>query len=173
MGPADGGEVVIGDALSIFFVIVISWCDTLLPLAAATVDTKHSAINPKVKHLVMKVSLRYCRGRRHWWDYHLDNDVVLRFASCRETDESRAHKSKFVRDMVDGHPAIAKRAVLAPVLNRPVAPPAGWLPGADIPHHNSCLPVVRSSGSGLHKSRRRFVDGLTPGFSWLSDVRRD
>src|SRR6266851_6455468 len=172
MGPAGGvGGVVLGDDLSAFFVIAKSCCDTLLPLAAATVGSKHNAINPKLKHLVMKVSLGYCRGRRHWWDYHLGNDVVLR--SYRETDESRANKSKFVRDMVDGHPAIAERAVLAPALNRRVAPPAGWLPGADIPRHNSCLLVVRSSGSGLHKSRRRFVDGLTPGFSCLSDVRRD
>src|SRR5260370_5961889 len=143
VGPAGGaGGVVLGDDLSSFFVIAISCCDTLWPLAAATVDTKHSATNPKLKHLVMKVSLRCCRGRRHWWDYHLDNDVVFRFASYRETDESRANKSKFAHDMVDGHSAIAERAVLAPVLNRPVAPPAGWLPGADIPRHNSCLLVV-------------------------------
>ena len=143
MGPAGGvGGMVLGDDLSAFFVIAKSCCDTLLPLAAATVGSKHNAINPKLKHLVMKVSLRYCRGRRHWWDYHLDNDVVLRFASCRETDESRANKSKFVRDMVDGHPAIAERAVLARAVNRPVAPPAGWQPGAGIPRHNRCLLVV-------------------------------
>jgi hypothetical protein len=65
--PAGGGEVVIGEDLSSFFVIVISCRDTLLPLAAATVGTKHSAINPKLRHLVMKVSLRYCGGRGHWW----------------------------------------------------------------------------------------------------------
>src|SRR5260370_11321279 len=110
VGPAGGGEVVIGDDLSSFFVIVISCCDTLLPLAAATVGTKHSAINPKLNQLVMKVSLRYFGGRRHWWDCHSDNDVALR--SHRETDECRANKSKFVRDMLDGHSAIAERAVL-------------------------------------------------------------
>lgn len=93
VGPAGGGEVVIGDALSIFFVIVMSCCDTLLPLAAAAVDTKHSAINPKLKHLVMKVSLRYCRGRGHWWDYRSDNDVVFRFAFCRETDRTNRSSS--------------------------------------------------------------------------------
>ena len=102
MGPAGGGEVVIGEDLSSFFVIAISCCDALLPLSAATVDTKHSAINAKLKHLVTKVSLRYCRGRRRWRDCHFGNDVVLRFASCRETDESRANKSKFVRYMERG-----------------------------------------------------------------------
>lgn len=55
MGRGAAG-VIIGDALSSFFVIVISWCDTLFPLAAATAGTKDSAINPKAKHLAMKVS---------------------------------------------------------------------------------------------------------------------
>lgn len=47
MGRAAAG-VIIGDALSSLFVIVISWCDTLFPF------TKDSAINPK--HLAMRVS---------------------------------------------------------------------------------------------------------------------
>src|SRR5437879_12920353 len=97
----------------------------------------------------MKVSLRYCRGRRHWWDYHLGNDVVFRFASCRETDESRANKSKFVRVMEDGHPAIARRAVLGRALVRPVPPPAGWLPGVDFHHPNRSFLVGGSSASGF------------------------
>jgi len=49
MGRAAAG-VIIGDALSSLFVIVISWCDTLFPF------TKDSAINPKAKHLAMRVS---------------------------------------------------------------------------------------------------------------------
>jgi hypothetical protein len=95
-GPAGGGEVVIGDALSTFFVIVISCCDTLLPLAAATVGTKHSAINPKPNHLIMKVSLRYCKGLGHWWDYRSDNDVAfVSRPTVRPMRAERTNRSSF------------------------------------------------------------------------------